>query len=139
MPLYDYRCGHCLARATIQKRLAQLDRLEGCPKCGQAMARQISAPRIAADYAGYSCPVTGKWIEGRRAHEENLRQQGCRVLESGEKADFLRRRADDERQFDAAVEQTAGEVFTAMPPEKQRAVEIAVEHGLDVSITRSGV
>lgn len=137
MPLYDYRCGHCLARATIQKKLADLNRAEACPKCGQGMARQISAPRITVDYAGYNCPVTGKWVEGRRAHEQNLREQGCRVLEAGEKGEMLRRKADDERKFDAAVEQTAAEVFTAMPPEKRRAVEVAIENGFTAEVTRN--
>ena len=48
------------------------------------------APRIVGDYAPYECPVSGKVIEGRKAHEENLKATGCRLLEPGEKEDNAR-------------------------------------------------
>ena len=43
---------------------------------------------ISSDAAGYDCPVTGKWIDGRAAHRENLKRTGCRVFEPGEKQNF---------------------------------------------------
>tara|TARA_R110000772_G_scaffold194124_1_gene304915 strand:+ start:1129 stop:1476 length:348 start_codon:yes stop_codon:yes gene_type:complete len=47
-------------------------------------------PRVVGDYEAYDCPVSGKIIEGRKAHEENLRATGCRLLEPGEKEDNAR-------------------------------------------------
>lgn len=51
-----------------------------------------AAFNITSDYAGYSCPITGNWVEGRAAHRENLKRTGCRVLERGERQDMLRRK-----------------------------------------------
>jgi len=45
----------------------------------------IPTPMILGDYEPYECPVTGKMIEGRKAHSENLKKTGCRILERGEK------------------------------------------------------
>ena len=62
------------------------------------------APMIvrAATYQ-YQCPITGREINGKRAHEENLARHGCRVLESGEAEDAARRRRDAEKSLDAAL------------------------------------
>lgn len=38
----------------------------------------------SSEYEGYECPVTGKWVEGKHAHRENLKRTGCRLLERGE-------------------------------------------------------
>lgn len=51
--------------------------------------------QIAKDYEGYNCPVTGKWIEGRVAHRENLKRQGCRLFETGELQEFIRNKPKD--------------------------------------------
>lgn len=77
---------------------------------------EFTPPRIhiGSDYKGYSCPVTGKPIEGKRAHKENLKRTGCRVLERGEKEQNLRDRADADRNIerivDVAVEKTAAQL-----------------------------
>jgi hypothetical protein len=62
-------------------------------------------PRISvrSDYKAYRCPVTGKVIDGKRAHGENLKRHGCRVLEKGEKEDSLKRRAEADRAFEKTV------------------------------------
>jgi hypothetical protein len=44
-------------------------------------------PILLRDYGGYDCPVTGQIVEGRYAHSENLKRQGCRLLEKGESRD----------------------------------------------------
>lgn len=61
-------------------------------------------PQVAGDYAGYTCPITGKWIEGRAAHEENLKRHGCRVAEKGEDRDNARERARQDRVFEQRLE-----------------------------------
>ena len=79
----------------------------------------LSAPRILSDYEAYECPVSGKSIEGRRAHEENLKATGCRVLERGEKEDNARNaqiaaQAEDkirDKAIDGIVDSVANEYF----------------------------
>lgn len=49
---------------------------------------------IAPDYKAYECPVTGKLIDGRTEHRENLKRTGCRLLEKGEKEQAPKRRQE---------------------------------------------
>jgi hypothetical protein len=75
----------------------------------------LSAPLVVSDYAAYECPVSGKMIEGRRAHSENLKQTGCRILEKGEfentkkngKKDYL---DNIEKAVDKAVDEIATQI-----------------------------
>ena len=79
----------------------------------------LTSPRIVSDYAPYECPVTGKIIEGRAAHEENLKRTNCRLLEPGEKEDNIKRHArevaaEDKRRdaaIDGIVDKVAVEYF----------------------------
>jgi hypothetical protein len=61
-----------------------------------------TGPIILADYGAYDCPVTGKMVEGRHAHSENLKRQGCRLLEKGETREQGRR---VEESFQAGLDQ----------------------------------
>lgn len=47
---------------------------------------------IQSDISSYDCPVTGKIVEGRKAHRENLKQTGCRILEPGERQNYEKER-----------------------------------------------
>lgn len=59
----------------------------------------------SSEYEGYECPVTGKWVEGKHAHRENLKRTGCRLLEPGEFEDTKKNgRKRIEQQIDAAVD-----------------------------------
>lgn len=53
--------------------------------------RRPSGPILLGDYSAYDCPVTGKPIEGRYAHSENLKRQDCRLLEKGESREQAKR------------------------------------------------
>lgn len=88
------------------------DRAKNCvvdKKTGEPLKlpKKFTMPRIQVvrDYAAYDCPVTGRMIEGRRAHEENLKRTGCRLLEKGEKEHAARERKD----VDKALEKTIGD------------------------------
>jgi len=63
----------------------------------------FATPMISGDYEGYDCPVTGKWVEGRAAHRENLKRTGCRLLEKGESRDAEKRRRES---LNAAIDRT---------------------------------
>ena len=51
------------------------------PATGEAMslpyAGQICAPLDTPDTPGYRSPITGEWIEGRRARREDLKKHNC--------------------------------------------------------------
>lgn len=136
MPTYLYQCPACAKRRDILKSLANLDREEPCEACQTPMERKLSAPAVVTDYAGYSCPVSGKWVEGRRAHEENLKRNGCRVLETGETDQVRRTAAAEEEAFDRSVEKTVEQFYEALPTEGREALATAVTSGLDVNIAR---
>lgn len=136
MPIYTYQCPACATRRDIFKPLALLDREEPCETCETQMERQLSAPAVLADYAGYSCPISGKWIEGRRAHEENLARHGCRVLEGGETEQARRRGSEEASLLDKEVDNTVEQFYETLPTDKREALAVAVQSGLDVAVER---
>lgn len=137
MPLYAYRCRACARSQDIFKKIADLDREEVCPTCRSAMERQLAAPMVIGDYPGYSCPITGTWVEGRKAHQENLKKHGCRVLEPGETEGSKRRTVAADSALDAAVEATVEEFVETLPTEKKEQLAAEVQSGLDVNIVRN--
>lgn len=136
MPLYSYKCPTCSKKRDIFKPIAELDRVEKCLNCNFSMNRLLSAPMVRGDYEGYSCPVTGKWIEGRRAHEENLKKHGCRLLEPGETEAARKAGAAREAAFDAAVDSTVEEFVETLPTEKKERLAAELQNGLDVEVVR---
>ena len=137
MPLYVYRCPSCGYSADVFKRIANLDRAEKCFKCQTVdMERLISAPRILGDYEAYDCPVTGKRIEGRKAHRENLARQGCRILEPGEKEAVARNRQRADRELEAAVDATVEQEIHSMSADKRDRLAAELQHGVSVDVVR---
>lgn len=90
-----------------------IDKKTGKP---DPLPKKFVMPRIMVvrDYEGYQCPVTDKWIEGRKAHSENLKRTGCRLLEKGEHEHAARERKDAdkrlEKTIDVAVEKTVAQL-----------------------------
>lgn len=77
---------------------------------GPSKRSSFPAPMVVSDYSTYECPVTGKPIEGRAAHNENLKRHDCRLLEKGEFEDTVKngqKRISDK--IDAAIDQAADE------------------------------
>jgi len=136
MPTYLYKCPACRGHRDVIKSLTVLNRKESCEACQAPMERQISAPAVVSDYAGYNCPISDKWIEGRRAHEENLKRHGCRIYETGETAEIRRKAASEDAAFDRSVDETVEQFYEALPSEGREALATAVTSGLDVEIAR---
>ena len=137
MPLYLYKCPTCSRKRDILKRIADLDRAEHCLHCGFAMNRQLAAPMVRGDYPGYNCPITGNWIEGRRAHEDNLKRHGCRVLEPGETEGVKRAAAAAAVAEEEAIDDTVEEFFETLPTAKKEQLAAEVENGLDLQVVRN--
>lgn len=136
MPTYLYECPFCDRSRDIVKPLAIIDREERCEACEAPMERRICAPAVTPDFRGYDCPVTGKWIEGRRAHTENLKKNECRVLEAGETDAVRRNYAEEERRADKEIDETVEQFYEALPTAKREQLAQEVASGLDVVVER---
>lgn len=136
MPLYRYACPTCSAKQDVFSKIDERDLPVPCMRCKQNMVRTIAAPMVAPDYAGYECPRTGKWIEGRKAHEENLKRLGCRVLEPGEKEAFDKRKAAEDVAFSVSIDNTVEELIYEMPVRKREELYSEMQAGATTEIIR---
>ena len=136
MPSYDYACPSCRKPFTVFRAMKHYRDPAYCPDCSTEGNRVISAPAVVGDFAGYECPVSGAWIEGRRAHEENLKRTGCRVYEPGETEAFKQRKAQQEAAFDTLIEDSVGEAIAQLPAEKKLALAQEFEQGVDATVVR---
>jgi hypothetical protein len=78
---------------------------------------------IQPDLPGYASPITGEWIEGRRARRDDLKRHGCRPYEGREQEEKVaaRARAEQERKIDSLAEKMAHRAW-AEAPERVRKV-----------------
>lgn len=77
---------------------------------------------IQPDLPGYESPVTGQWIEGRRARREDLKRTGCRPYEGREQEEksAARVRAEKERGLDQLAERMAHRAWAEAPERVRR-------------------
>lgn len=136
MPLYDTECKNCGVKETRMIPLSQLDNPIICNTCNGSMIRLISAPMVKGDLGSYTCPITGKWIDGRKAHQENLKRHGCRVLEKGESEAAKKYKAKVDEQLDKSIEGTVEKFIATAPPEKVERLAREVMSGADVTVNR---
>lgn len=138
MPIYSFHCDACGARSGVFRKISQRDeKAESCPACSGPMRRILDAPRVAPDLEGYDCPITGKRIEGRRAHEENLARHGCRVFEPGEREAHARRRAAEDSALEERLASSLCQSIAELSPEKRSRLEVELSSGVDVGVVRS--
>lgn len=104
--------------------------------CGALAKKQLSAPAVQGDFAGYECPVSGRWIEGRRAHEENLKRTGCRVLEPGESKAAMQRVEREEAALEASIESTADRFIAELSADKRGQLCNEVASGITANVER---
>lgn len=138
MPSYQYRCKQCEKQFDRVLPMSQYNRPQDCGLCGAVMEKIITAPpAVRGDYASYSCPVTGKPIDGRKAHEDNLRRTGCRILEPGESQDAANFRTHQSNALEESIADTAARFVEALPAQKREKLAGELDSGLDVSISRT--
>ena len=134
MPMYEFKCA-CGKAVDKFLRLAEYDNPQTC-ECGQTMVRQLSAPAVRGDFQPYNCPITGKLIDGRAAHRENLARHGCRVLESGETEQARRAAADADSKLDKMVEETAESFVSNLSSRKAEQLTAEIQGGITAEIAR---
>lgn len=113
MPMYEYRCASGCGVFTSYKKLADYKQAQQCA-CGAEAEKVISKPMIAVDYPAYQSPATGKWVEGKKAHLEDLKQSGCRIFEPGEREDAKRRSVEAEVKLDKFVDTSVEKSFAEL-------------------------
>lgn len=137
MPVYEYECKRCdSGRLTRIKSLSLCDEPEYCTVCGTEMRKLISTPMFRVDNIRYECPITGKPITNRNAHEENLARQGCRVLERGEREDAQKFKQREDDALSDRIAETAAKLVHEMPQEKKEALANELARTNSVSYDR---
>jgi putative FmdB family regulatory protein len=139
VPIYVYECPTCKTRSQVFKRISAIDSVEKCYDCSSVMARQVTAPAVVSDYAGYSCPITGDWVEGRKAHANNLAKHGCRLYEPGETEATQRRKAREEADFDNRIADTAEQLVHEMPAAKREQLISEIQAGATIEVSRPNI
>lgn len=115
MPIYVQQCGTCKTQFDVFRKIAELNTPVPCTSCGESTQRVIMAPMVRPDYEGYESPATGKWIEGRKAHREDLARSGCRIREPGETEEFMRNHKKiQDKNNDFIVSEAMNKTFAEM-------------------------
>ena len=72
---------------------------------------------VQPDIPGYESPVTGKWIEGRKARREDLRRTGSRPYEgrAAEEAEVRKFHVEQERRTDELATRMAHDLWNSAP------------------------
>ena len=135
MPLYEYKC-ECGTHFEMVLPVSQWDSQQFCPECMKPAQKVLSPSLIKGDIPGYNCPITGKWIDGKKAHRENLAKHGCREFEPGERDEYNRRRQAEDRAFDRQVDDIVGEEVHKLSDEDKVRLNAEFSHGLDLAIER---
>jgi hypothetical protein len=127
MPLYTFKCGSCGSTVSEFRKINERNHLPLCAFGHSAlpMPRIIEAPAVQADLPGYTSPIDGRWIEGRRARAEDLKRNGCRPWEGmeAEKKEAERRANEIDHTHERAVEAAVADVYNGMSAESQRALQ----------------
>lgn len=119
MPLYSYECQRCGGVFDEFRKYEERDRAP--THCAGFEARRVFTPPMIVSeekaYPRYESPATGRMVEGRRQHLEDLARSGCRIKEPGETAAYMKkvqsgelkkeREAQMAKAVEAAVNETA--------------------------------
>lgn len=136
MPIYEYRCreGHGFERYLP---LAEFATAQVC-ECGERAQKILSAPMVVTDLPGYSSPVDGRWVEGKRARREDLARNNCVPYEPSMKQEQAKRLAASNAAIDAKVDAHVEAEISRMPARKRERLEAELR-GHDVTVERSSV
>lgn len=135
MPVYSYECDACGGEFDRFLSLANYRVPQKCV-CGVLAKRVIKPTSIAVDYPGYTCPVSGEWVDGKRAHEANLKKHNCRVLEPGETAAATHSSRKSDEDFAERIADTAASIVENLPAAKREQLGRELSNGADIAVER---
>lgn len=126
MPLYTFKCPDCGALDRVFRKVAERNQAPVCQHgaIGHYMQRIVEAPAVQADLPGYTSPIDGRWVEGRRARTEDLKRNQCRPWEGMdvERKEAVKRTEAADAEFGKKIEAGVAEVYNGMSAESQRAL-----------------
>lgn len=67
--------------------------------------RTVRSHFVRGDVEGYKCPITGTWIDGRKAHRNNLARHDCVEYDPELKKDQIRNERENIRRSEARIEE----------------------------------
>lgn len=134
MPMYDYRCalGHRFERMLP---LASYREPQECA-CGAPSRRLILPTLISVENVEYDCPITGKMITSKHAHEENLKLHDCRVHEPGETQGLKDRQARADADLDRKLDETVERQWESYSSDQKERLTNELLSGTDVTYER---
>lgn len=112
----------------------------GCPACGgyqDALKVFLVPPQgyVQPDVC-YDSPIDGRPITSRQARIEDMRRNGCREYDPGEKEEVVRNRQKADANLDKALDETVEKEVALMSPRKRELLEQEVLAGATTEITR---
>jgi putative FmdB family regulatory protein len=141
MPRYQYFCEDCGNFDRIM-RVADHVRELSCD-CGRRAKQVITAPIVvipahmsATGGISYESPATGNIITSERDRRNDLAVSGCIEYDPGMRQDVDRRKAEEDKALDAAVDETVEREFATMPSHKLEQLSNELERGADISVER---
>lgn len=135
MPLHDFECDSC--STVTEQSVAHGVAWIVCPTCcSPAQKVFLRAPRgyVQPDIC-YDSPVDGRPITNKHARAEDLRRNNCIEYDPEMRKDVERRRIDEEKRFDASLDQTIDATIAAMPARKREQLETEAR-GAEVQLNR---
>lgn len=125
MPTYEAECRVCGKYHEYITSIADRDQTPLC--CGSPTTRAILTPPTgfvqfpAAGGQGYVSHTSGKWIETKRAREDDLKRTGCRPWEGleQERKQKAKDEAHLEKKSDAKLDAAVRTAYADLPPSKK--------------------
>lgn len=118
MPIYTYQCSEC---SNVKEAYRHISERHNSPHCCNIKTTICIMPAmVQPDLPGYESPITGVWVEGRKARREDLKKHRCIPYEEGMKQDAIReqKRIKDMDSQRAIV--AASEAYYSLSLKKQR-------------------
>lgn len=94
------------------------------------------APAVFGDLPDYTSPIDGRLISGKAQRREDLKRNGCRPYEEGERQEAQRRREQDDARLERNVNETVERWWHEAPTQKREALARDLMAGADVNLER---
>lgn len=94
------------------------------------------APDVMGDLPAYTSPIDGRLIDGRAQRREDLKRNGCRPYEDGERAQMVRNQAAADQRLERGVNETVDKWYATSSSRKHELLEQAIRAGANPQIER---
>lgn len=135
-PVYEYACD-CGQFFDRYLPLARYDEVQKC-LCGRACRKLL--PRvtvISSRDIHYESPIDGRPVTSEAARRQDLARSGSIPYDPEMKKDAERRRQDEDKAMDAAIDATVEREIAAMPSAKRERLEAELTRSdTDLAYTR---